>query len=203
MVGIPAHSQTVFLDVDGDGLNSIATGGTGNDVLSSTTTSVDIYFVTNQNPDGSTADCAVSADPMTIFSYDVTILASGSGSVSYGTWTDNMGFTFKTTACAGEYCTGGQAAWIGYGSSTPQAPGKYKIGTLAIVVTGTPKLDIVATHAPLSPNSLTAFGSNCPGNLGLATIFMGDDFPSANAFGTESPTDVVPTTWGKIKDLYR
>ena len=91
LVGAPAHSQYVFLDVNGDGKNSTnpSDPGIGHDVLGASTTSVDVYFVTNKNADGSTAVCTSSGDPFSIISYEVTLLASGTGSVSYGTWTDS------------------------------------------------------------------------------------------------------------------
>jgi hypothetical protein len=208
MVGVPAHSQMMFLDVDGDGLSSEAGQG-GNDVLTPSTTSVDVYYVTDTNPDGSTAVCnnAGTPDPtfpLTIFGYEFIMVSSGTGSVAYGTWTDNTGFNIKTSLCGSDpYCTGGGAIWIGWTGTTPFSPGKYKVGTLAVTVTGFAKLDFVPNYPSLNPNALTDFGTNCPGELGLATYMLGIDFPTANAYGTAAQVDVVPTTWGKIKDLYR
>lgn len=208
MVGVPAYSQMVFLDVDGDGLSSTAGQG-GNDVLTPSTTSVDVYFVTDTNPDGTSVTCNNGGTPdpsfpMTIFGYEVILVSTGTGSVAYGTWTDLMGFTIKTSLCGSDpYCSGGPAAWIGWTGTTPMSPGKYKVGTLAITVAGSAKLDIVANYPSLNPNSETAFGTNCPGTFGLATYMLGIDFPTTNAFGTESQIAVVPTTWGKIKDLYK
>ncbi len=134
-------------------------------------------------------------------SYEFTLLASGSGSVSYGTWTDNMGFTIKLTPCAGQYCSSGPALWLAYGTGTAASPGKYKVGTLAVTVTGTPVIDVVPGYVALSPVSETAFGSACLGGDFDNTIKLSHDFQDAN--GTEPPTPTVPTTWGKIKDLYR
>lgn len=200
LVGAPAHSQYVFLDVDGDGLSS--TGGQGgHDALGAATTHMDVYFVTNKNKDGSNAVCTSSGDPFTMVSYEFTLLASGSGSVSYGTWTDNMGFTIKLTPCAGQYCSSGPAMWLAYGSGVAAAPGKYKVGSIAVTVTGTPVVSVVPGYVSLSPVSETAFGSACLGGDFDNTIKLGHDF--ADASGTEPPTATVPTTWGKIKDLYR
>lgn len=206
MVGAPAYSQYVFLDVDGDGLSSTANPSQGgNDLLTSANTHVDVYFVTNKNPDGSDAVCqGGTVAPMSIFSYEFTVQASGTGQIVFGTWTDNMGFGAKLTTCPGDpYCgvNGSTAAWIGWGSGTPLTPNKYKVGSLAVVVTGSVKLDVVASFPALSPFAQTAFGSECPGLFGSATITLGVDFP--DAYGTEATVAVVPTTWGKIKDLYR
>jgi hypothetical protein len=201
MVGGPAYSQHVFLDVDGDGLSS-SNGQGGNDALTAASTSVDVYFVTDANGDGSAAVCATSADPFTIISYEFTILTSGTGSVAYGTWTDTMGFTVKLTppTCTGGYCSSGPAAWVAQGGAVAAAPGKYKVGTLAITVTGTPRIDVLPGYDALSPVSLTAFGSNCLGVDFDNTLKLGSDF--MDAYGTDSTTPVVPTTWGKIKELY-
>lgn len=203
LVGAPAHSQYVFLDVNGDGKNSTnpSDPGTGHDVLGVATTSVDVYFDTNHNADGSNAVCTSSGDPFSMVSYEFTLLASGSGSVSYGTWTDNMGFTIKLTPCAGQYCSSGQALWLAYGTGVAAAPGKYKVGTLGVSVTGTPIISVVPTFTSLSPVSETAFGSACLGGDFDNTLKLGKDFTDAS--GTEPPTATVPTTWGKIKDLYR
>jgi hypothetical protein len=200
MVGVPAYSQHVFLDVDGDGLSSTAGQG-GNDALTTATTSVDVYFVTDTNRDGSAAVCSTSPDPFSIISYEFTLLSSGTGTVSYGAWTDNMGFTVKLTppTCT-PYCSSGPAAWIAMGGAVAAAPGKYKVGTLAITVSGSPRIDVLPGHDPLSPVSQTAFGSHCLGGDFDNTIKLGSDFFDAD--GTDSATPVVPTTWGKIKELY-
>jgi hypothetical protein len=201
VAGGPAYSQYAFLDVDGDALSS--TGGQGgNDALTAATTSVDVYFVTDANRDGSAAVCSTSPDPFTIISYEFTLLASGSGTVAYGTWTDNMGFTVTLSQCSpAPYCAAGTAAWIAQGGAVAAAPGKHKLGTLGIAVTGSPKIDIVAGHVPLHPQSKTAFGSNCLGNDFDNTIKLGSDFVDAD--GTDDTIDVVPTTWGKIKQAYK
>lgn len=200
MVGAPAYSQYVYLDVNGDGVNSNTNSGLPDDVLNSAVTSVDVYYSTDTNRDGSAAVCAQGPDPFTIISYEFTLHASGTGSVTYGTWTDNMGFTINLTPCS-PYCTAGPDIWIAKGSATRQNPNTYKVGTLAITVTGTPKLDVVPGSDPLSPVSETSFGSDCLGEAFSNTITLGTDFSDAD--GTEAPTPVLPKTWGQIKDLYR
>jgi hypothetical protein len=201
VVGAPAYSQYMFLDVNGDGLNSLnpANPGAPDDALTPATTSLDVYVITDKNKDGSDAVCN-SAEPFTINQYEFTLHATGGGSVTYGAWADNMGFTFGLVLCGdGSVCTGGADIWVGKGSGTQLAPGKYKLGTLGITVTGSPVLSI-AQSSTLNANAQSAFGSNCDGLNFDSLLRLGTDWFDTD--GTEPPTPVTPTTWGKIKKLY-
>jgi len=206
-IGAPAYSQYLFIDANGDGHNSgnPAEAGSGSDVLSSSVTSVDLYYDTNHNPDGSAATCNSSSANLTINSYEALLRSSGSGSVTFNGWTDNMGFTIGIISAGDhKFGTAGTDAWIGVGSGTQLAAGRYKIGTLSITVTGTP----VITFLPLGASSIaataeTAFGTACEGNDFDNTYKLGSDYPLNHAFGTPAPVDVVPTTWGKIKQMYK
>jgi hypothetical protein len=199
LVGGPAYSQYVFLDVDGDGRNS-AGGQGGDDVLTPGTYPIDVWFWTNTNRDETAAVCA-SGEALSIISYSFMLLTSGTGSVTYGTWTDNLGFTVKGTPCAEPYCSAGPAMWVGRGSASALTPGMYKVGTLQVTVTGSPRIDIMPTYPDLDPTGFTGFGSACVGGQFDNTMYLGADFFDAN--GTDTGTDVKETTWGKIKDLYR
>ena len=199
-VSAPAYSQYFFLDANGDGLNHMSGIGLPIDALNSGVTSVDVYVITDKNRDGSTAICS-SAEPFTINQYEFTLRAGGSGNVTYGTWTDNMGFTFGLVLCGdGTLCTGGPDIWIGKGSAAQLAPGKYKLGTLGITVSGLPNLSF-ATSSTLNANAQTAFGSNCDGQRFDSLIRLGEDFGDAD--GTEPNIPVTATTWGKIKKQYQ
>lgn len=206
-IGAPAHSQYLFIDVNGDGHNAgnPAEPGTGNDILGPSTTSIDIYFDTNHNPDGSTATCDASANNLTINSYEALLRSSGTGTVTYGAWTDNMGFTFGIVIGGnGTINTGGTDAWIGRGSATPTAPGRYKIGSLAVTVTGSPVLSFLPLGgSSINANAETAFGSQCEGNDFDNTYKLGSDFALNHAFGSQAPVAALPTTWGKIKQMYK
>lgn len=207
MVGAPAYSQYVFLDVNGDMMNSNTDVLLPDDVLNSGVTSVDVYFVTDKRRDGSDAVCAQGNDLFEIATYGFVLRATGSGVVSYGTWTDNMGFDVKLSACGLEpYCTAGPEIWVSWGSGIIQGPGKYKVGTLAITVTGTPQLEILPGSLALHAASRTVFGSRCAGVQFDNNIRYGPD-PQLHDFneadGTEATTDVLPKTWGQIKELYR
>ncbi len=198
----PASAQYVFLDVNGDGLNSNTDSGLPDDVLNSGVTSVDVYYITNENRDGSTAACQQGPEPYSIFSYSFVLSSSGTGTVTYGTWTDNLSFTTNLTGC-NPYCQSGPDAWIGRGGSLPgETPGKHRAGTLGITVTGTPVLTVAAGSAEVSlVNAFTSFGSECFGSGFTNTIFLGQDFLDAD--GTEGGTPVLPATWGQIKTIYR
>jgi len=202
-IGVPASAQYMWIDVNGDGINGCATPGTGDDldVLNSGVTSVDIWLSTNLNKDGSAATCP-SAEPLTINSYTF-VLSSGSGGVTYGTWTDNMGFTIA----AGGPVSNSTDYFIGRASATILNPGTYKLGTMAVTVTGTPRLDIIK-HSSVDPTSQTSFGSRCEGQDFNNTMRYGenqDQIPPGDwndVCGTMSGTPVSETTWGRIKKNY-
>src|SRR5512139_2745962 len=118
---VPASAQYVFLDVNGDGSCTAA------DVLTDAVTSIDIWFDTAHNGDGSPAMCSAGG-PLDIFSYEF-ILTSG-GNVTYGAYT-NMMATFTTPFGV---ASGGNDYHNGYGGMAPLPPGAYKVGSLAISV---------------------------------------------------------------------
>jgi len=185
-VGVPASAQYMFLDVDHDGACTSA------DVLSNTTTSVDVWLSTNLMGDGSDAFCSTGQD-LTINSY--TFILRSTGGLTFGAWTDAM--SFGTNLGSG---VAGNDRWVGRGSGNALPPDIYKLGTLAITVTGTPQLSIVPSTSATA-QALTSFGSACLGQLGTNTMTLGRDW--FDVCGTSSGTPVNDTTWGKIKALYR
>jgi hypothetical protein len=208
----PAYSQYVYLDVNGDGVNFDREAFVGNtvpsDALSPATTSIDVYFVTDKMADGSAATCA-SAEAFTLGSYEATLRYSGTGTVTFTGWTDALGFAVPIiTAGDGTFAALGNDTWFGRGGNPPGlAPGTYKVGSVAVTVTGTPTINF-ATSSTISGNAQTAFGSACDGALFDSTIRLGAlqdlgisaDF--SESFGTTAPTPTVKSTWGKIKQLY-
>jgi hypothetical protein len=209
----PAQGQYVYLDVNGDGLNFDREAMLGNSVLAdnlhSGITAVDVYFVTDKMADGSDATCT-SAEPFTIGSYEAVLRYTGSGTVTFNSWSDNLGFSVPIiTAGDGTFATAGTDTWFGRGGNPPGLPpGTYRVGTISVTVTGHP-LIMFGMNSTLSGNAQTAFGSQCDGALFDSTIRLGPeselgitaDF--AESFGTSLTTPVVSTTWGKIKTQYR
>jgi len=187
-VGVPASAQYMYLDVNGDGVC------TSTDVINNTTTSVDIWIVTNKNGDGSDAFCSQGTQELTINSY--TWILRSTGGLTFGAWTDAM--SFGVNLGSGQ---AGNDRWIGRGSGTILPPDLYKLGTQAITVTaGTPVLSIV-TNTSAAPSLRTSFGSACPGTNADNTMNLVADW--SDICGTASGTPVTETTWGKIKALYR
>ena len=184
----PAHSQYMFLDTDGNGICD------ANDILSPATSSVDVWLDTDTNGDSSPVVC--NDDPnalMTINSYEFFLRATGS--VTYGTWTDNMSFGTNLGDLAA-----GSDTYHGRFSLTVLAPGTYKLGTLLISgVSAGATLSIVSSSS-LNAGT-TSFGTSCSGLDFDNTYKLGSDW--ADVCGTASPTPVTSTTWGQIKNIYR
>lgn len=187
-IGAPASAQYMWLDVNGDGQC------TEDDVLGPSTTSVDVWLDTDSNADGSPATCVTADGAMTINSYGF-VLNAPAGGVTYGAWTDNMGFTQPF-----DNGTAGTEVWVAWASPTPQPAGTYKLGTLNITVTGNNALLFLPISSTVG-TALTAFGSACSGFEFDNTLKYLSEWN--DVCGTTAPTPVTETTWGKIKALYR
>ncbi len=194
-IGVPASAQYMFVDVNGNGANGCPLAN--NDILTSSVTSVDVYLKTNLNRDGSAAVCP-TGEALTINSYTF-ILNAPTGGVTYGAWTDAMGFTINANPFPNGTGVAGNDIWIAKASGTPVAPGTYKLGTLAITVTGTPTLEF-HTSSTIDGSAITSFGSMCPGIDFDNTLKLGSDW--SDNCGTAATTPVTETTWGKIKANY-
>ncbi len=178
LVATPASAQYVFLDVNGDGACDTT------DVLTPATTSVDVWFVTNAGRDGSPIACADTHYPMTFYSYEFILRALGSGTVTYGAYANLMP---TMTTQVGPLGAGGSADYFtGFGGYTYLAPGAYRVGTLGVTVTGSPKLTFT-TFTLMDETAITAFGSQCPGLDFDQTIQLGVDF--TDACGTAGGSD--------------
>jgi hypothetical protein len=187
-VASPAHSQYMYLDTNNDGVCD------SNDILSPSSTSVDVWIDTNHNANGSVATCSQSSNNLTINSYEVIMRATGS--VTYGTWTDNMSFATNL----GDAQAGGDF-YAGRGSGTVLPAGLYKVGSVAISgVSAGATLSIVSSTSA-SPIAETAFGSLCEGGDFDNTMKLGSDW--FDVCGSASGTPVTQTTWGQIKNIYK
>ena len=184
----PAHSQYMYLDVDGDGLNTSA------DILTPSSTQIDVYLQTDHNKDGSPAVCSSSSNLFTINSYEIIMRATGA--ITYGAWTDLMNYTviLGNAQAGNDY-------YVGRGSGVISPPGLYHLGHVAIsgVSAGTTVTIVSSTSA--SPTALTSFGSACEGLDFDNTQKLGSDWNDVSGTYTTVPT--TSTTWGHIKDLYK
>jgi hypothetical protein len=194
-IGTPAFSQFIYYDVNADGVCG------GNDVLTSSVTSVDVWLDTNHDQDGSVDVCSAgTGQPLDMFSYSLIFHSSGSGSVAMNSWTNTApGFAQITgLTLAGQDGSVDFAAPVG-----GNLIGLVKLGTLNITVTGGPILSFLIdnTSNPSIPTPITGFGSQCDGTTYLNTVALEVDFE--DSCPTKLMVPVESTTWGKIKQLYR
>jgi hypothetical protein len=172
----PANAQYIFVDLNGDGLN------TPTDVLTGTLpVNVDIYLRTSNNRDGSPAVCA-SGEQLSIGSFEF-VLHSVGGTVQWGALTGGLfqvGSQIQTAHDDVDFYVG---RFDTLGVYVP--PGQVLLGTLPVTaLTGTPLLRFAAT-TPLSAKYATSFGSQCRGADGEFTMALGRDWTDADGtFGT-------------------
>jgi len=198
MAAAPARGQYIYMDVNGDALC------TGAELLTSSTTTVDVYLDTNHDANGTLKTCeANSSQPLDIFGYDILFTTGRDGpygGVVYTGWSNAMsGF-----ALLNPFTVAGEDAGVGYTAplGTILPPGRYKLGTLQVAVTGHPTLSFRGESTnPSIPSPVTGFGSTCEATWYANTITLGTDF--SDNCGTGGALDVQATTWGKIKLVYR
>ena len=193
-IGTPAYSQYIFMDA---GTDTIC-----NDVLTTSSTGVDIWLNTNHNKDGTAAVCSTNpAKTFNISSYALLIHYGGSGSVAYNSYTNAVSqFSLNLDPMR----TAGPDMSVSYAEPSPGVvlpPGKYKLGRVNITVTGSPQMSFLVV--PSDPNfvPVTGFGSECPSPSWGNTIALGYDF--FDNCGTGGGTPTKSTTWGQIKLLYK
>lgn len=193
LVAAPVSAQYIYLDTNGDGICNTS------DLLSPSTTAIDIYFDTSHDALGNLIACPQGdgVNP-NMFSYEFILHTTGVGSVTFGTYTELSGFA---TNLIGPGTASGDF-WAGYGSATalPASGNPYKVGSVAVTVTQNPVVDFaVSTSGEL--NAFTVFGSECLSpSFDYTWVWLTD---WSDACGTAPTTDVRPTTWGQIKNLYK
>jgi len=193
-IGAPAYSQYVYLDANNDGVCTLG------DNLTSATTAIAVWLNTNHDANGTTKTCAANAgQPLDIFSYDLVVHQSGTGSVTFNSYTNAAsGFTQVNALTVA-----GADAGVGYGAPLGGnlSPGLYKLGTFNVAVTGTPVLNFIGVSSNISiPSPVTGFGSSCDASDFANTVTLSIDF--TDNCGSAPGTDTKSTTWGKIKQLY-
>jgi len=193
-IGAPAYSQYIWMDVNGDGVNSAA------DVLTSSVTQVHIYLDTDNNKGGGAPSAQCGGNPLDIGLFDILFHSSGSGTLVYNGF--NLGSGMTGFAVLNPFTVAGPDAGVGYTGPNYLNPGTYELGQLQITVTGSPVLTFIGGPGnPSIPSPYTAFGSHCDATQNPNYVTLGIDF--ADADGTASGIATESTTWGKIKQLYR
>jgi hypothetical protein len=193
-IGVPASAQYMYVDTNGDGRWSAAL-----DQIGPGASTVDVWLATNADSMGTAVVCP-TGEALTINSYTF-ILNAPSGGITYGSWTDNMGFTINANPFPNGVGVAGNDIWVAKASGTPSAPGRYKLGSLAITRTGgcTTTLEF-HTSSTIDGSAMTSFGSQCPAQDFDNTMKLGSDW--FHNRGTVGCTPVTETTWGKIKANY-
>ena len=162
-----ALAQYMYLDSNGDGVNTAA------DVVNPTgTTTFDVYLVTDQRADGSTAICEADGSELDIGSYTVGLRAIG-GEVTWGTPINRMpsfGVSFGFVANSTEMFYGVGGGFV--------SPATYRLMTASVtIVTSVTGIEIVPrTDVPGGYSLGATFGSHCPGNDGDNTLKLGVDW---------------------------
>ena len=187
----PAGAQYMYLDSNGNGVSDNGDRLNANGVP----TTADVWIITNQDRDGTTAQCKTADGDLTINSYVVNLLAQN-GTVTYSNfinqqpnWTVSFG---EANVGDGQYKNGrgGPAA-----NRLPPG-GPYKLMT--ITITGTAGTPIINVN-DLNSNSadFTSFGTQCSGNdfdntYKLAGTHGGSDWTDADGLGTTTGGNAPP-----------
>jgi hypothetical protein len=184
-VGAPARAQYLWLDTNGDGVNTAADHLAAN----GTPTTVDAWINTSRNKDGSTATCT-SGEP------DIMLQNWNAFAVHLNVTSGTAAFTGYMNRVP-SFSIGCVSAGRGFSTndstqmSVCQASGtvlnnggtNQKMFTITVTVTsGTPSLVFVPTNS-LDQNP-TSFGSPCSGMDFDHTIKLGSDFHDADGIVT-------------------
>ena len=192
-------AQYIFMDANAD-------ARCGPDYLPAADPPVDVYVDTSENAGGTSASCP-GGEPLSMSWYEIIFrgqAAPAGAYVDFGTWTNAVA---SFTVDMGEV-RGGNELRVGFAAANPAdflPPGRYKLGTLTVTMTGCSYLGFAAS-SPLGSSFVTGFYSECPGVDGEHLIKLGSDFDSNCGVIRalcSSVDDETATTWGRIKMLYR
>jgi hypothetical protein len=155
----------MYLDTNGDGVHTDA------DVIAPTgATTVDIWFRTDADRDGSPATCVSGAEPLDITSYEV-ILHATDGTITWGAFANNPPNSLPFDQISNE-----TDFLSGYCLIPKSDPGLRRLATLALeVASGTPSIGIVPL-SPLGNSHETMFGTGCDGPRLDNTLVLGWDW---------------------------
>src|SRR5438093_3851419 len=176
----PAFGQYIYIDANGDGVNTSA-----DSLNAAGPTILTIYLNTNHDKDGSLQTCnshsaascgaTGTAQLLTIFSYQVYLSAMG-GTVTWGTFTpDSSAFATLQSQLQDSHDVEFTFSRQPAGSVSP--PGLLSLGKIPVTITsGSPSITFPRyPNTPLDPNSFgTVFGTNCAGFAFGNTYVLGD-----------------------------
>ena len=168
----PASAQYMYLDSNGDGVHTAA------DLVHAIgPTVIDIWLDTAHNRDGSPTTCQYEPEkPLTIFSYDVILLATG-GTVTYSSYTNLVSGMGPVGSPLPPDSVNFASGPFYTPTSLVLPAGKYLLGTLTVYAgSGTPSVDIAPGDFFGPFGEMTEFGSLCGGSLYPNTLVLGTDW---------------------------
>jgi hypothetical protein len=147
----PAAAQYIYMDTNGDGLNTWA------DSLNATgTTALDIWIDSGFNRNGSPGGCRERG----LASFSLNIHADG-GTINWGTFTSAITPSSGPPSVSNPHEYHIEVALTSGGTTVPL--GLYKLGTLIVeIASGDPCLRFAA-NTTMSSRHSTSFGAGCPG----------------------------------------
>ncbi|HEU4724399.1 MAG TPA: PKD domain-containing protein [Candidatus Eisenbacteria bacterium] len=174
-----ARGQYVFLDANGDGVNDNA-----DQLPASGSIDLDVWFVTDQNRDGSPAVCGTDpTSPMTINTYEI-VLDVRNGEVAFGPMQNLLPMSENPVRFASRGDTTNATTYHnGWGDYIIHPAGRYRVARLTVnVLSGAPSL-IFRGRSTREPVDLTAFGTKCSGIDNDNTAILGEEFFDAGGIG--------------------
>lgn len=178
-LGRPATAQYMYLDANGDSLNTI-----DDRLIASGEATLDVWLDTNHNRDGTVATCSTEGS-MTINSYEFILHADG-GTVAWSGFENfqpTMTLSFGPAMNSTDY-------YNGMGGGTPLEAGRFRLATLKVAITSGAPTIVIAAATPLAAVLQSAFGSQCPGQDLDNTLRLGSDWTDADGV---RPPNLPPT----------
>lgn len=198
----PASAQFIWIDANGDGVNTPA--DVVHPIEQAISTPMDIWIRTDQNANGSPAVCASGDGDLTIAGYQLVLRATN-GTVTWPMFQNQMA---SFTAATSPVSNGSELAFGYSGGALP--PGTYRLATVSVLpVTGTPAISFGA-QSVLDISYTTSFASTCSGTDLDNTIKLGVDFTgaagiayggTANSPPVLAPIDDVTMSEGEVRDV--
>ena len=179
-----ANAQYIYLDTNGDGLNTAADRMNPNGMP----TTVDVYLNPGQNRDGSPAACNTADGALTLINSYVVSLRYADGAVSFENPVNRM---TNFNSPIHPFMKGVIDMAMGYGGTTLEShTTAVRLMTVtALGLRGTPRLDVI-WFSPLF-NAFTSFGTECTGNNGENTYTLRDDWFDADGIAAADPSAYV------------